>query len=461
MKPQNMLRLFDSFSKEKIDFSPINPNNVRLYVCGPTVYDLIHVGNARPLIVFDVLYRLLRHTYPRVTYVRNITDIDDKIMARAKERDIDIQQLTMQTIEDFHQDVAALGTLTPDFEPKATEYVEGMIAMIQGLIEQGFAYAADHHVLFRVKSYPAYGSLSKLPQQDLEDGARVEVATYKEDPKDFVLWKPSNDDQVGWESPWGRGRPGWHIECSVMSSALLGQTFDIHGGGIDLIFPHHENEMAQSCCFHSTPKMVNIWMHNGHLQVNGEKMSKSLGNFFTVREILEKMPGEVMRYVFLNTHYRQPMDFSHAKLAQAHNNMNRFYLAMWDFDAVEPSAPFDAFMCALHDDMNTPLALTVLHGKITELNKTKNPDIAAGLKASFNLLGLLQSKTAEWFSGAVDVEHIEKLIEERSQARLDKNFTRADEIRKTLEAEYVMLEDTSHGTLWRVCDAPPSSSART
>src|SRR3989338_484106 len=223
-----MLRLFDSFSKEKIDFSPINPNNVRLYVCGPTVYDLIHLGNARPLVVFDVLYRLLRYTYPRVTYVRNITDIDDKIMARAKELGMDIQTLTTQTTEDFHMDALALGTLPPDFEPKATEYVDGMIAMIQGLIEQGFAYAIDDHVLFRVKSYGAYGSLSKLPQQDLEDGARVEVANYKEDPKDFVLWKPSNKDQVGWESPCGRGRPGWHIECSVMSSALLGQTFDIH-----------------------------------------------------------------------------------------------------------------------------------------------------------------------------------------------------------------------------------------
>ena len=447
-----MLRLFDSFSKEKIDFSPINPNNVRLYVCGPTVYDLIHVGNARPLIVFDVLYRLLRYTYPRVTYVRNITDIDDKIMARAKQQGIDIQTLTSKTTDDFHRDVAALGTLSPDFEPKATEYVEGMIAMIQGLVEQGFAYVADGHVLFRVKSYPAYGSLSKLPQQELEDGARVEVATYKEDPKDFVLWKPSDDDQIGWASPWGKGRPGWHIECSVMSSALLGQTFDIHGGGIDLIFPHHENEMAQSCCFHSVPKMVNVWMHNGHLQVNGEKMSKSLGNFFTVREILEKTPGEVIRYAFLNTHYRQPMDFSQDKLAQAHNNMNRFYLAMRNFDEVSASVPFDAFMEALNDDMNTPLALTVLHEKITELNKTKNPDVAAGLKASFDLLGLLNCKSSEWFSGSVDVERIEKLIEERAEARLSKDFGRADEIRKALEAEHVMLEDTLNGTLWRVCD---------
>ncbi|MEK7654876.1 MAG: cysteine--tRNA ligase [Pseudomonadota bacterium] len=444
-----MLRLFDSFSKEKIDFSPINPNNVRLYVCGPTVYDLIHVGNARPLIVFDVLYRLLRSAYPRVTYVRNITDIDDKIMARAKERAIDIQTLTTQTTADFHKDVAALGTLAPDFEPKATEYVDGMIAMIAGLIEQGFAYAADGHVLFRVKSYPAYGSLSKLPQQDLEDGARVEVATYKEDPKDFVLWKPSSDDQVGWDSPWSRGRPGWHIECSVMSSALLGQTFDIHGGGIDLIFPHHENEMAQSCCFHSTQKMVNVWMHNGHLQVNGEKMSKSLGNFFTVREVLEKVPGEVIRYAFLNTHYRQPIDFSEAKLAQAHNNMNRFYLAMRGFDDVMAGTPFDAFIDALHDDLNTPLALSTLHEQITELNKTKNPDIAAGLKASFALLGLLQCPLADWFSGSVDVERIERLIEERTQARLSKDFTRADEIRRRLEAERVMLEDTAHGTLWR------------
>lgn len=445
-----MLRLFDSFSKEKIDFSPINPNNVRLYVCGPTVYDLIHLGNARPLVVFDVLYRLLRYTYSRVTYVRNITDIDDKIMARAKERGIDIQTLTVQTTEDFHRDALALGTLSPDFEPKATEYVDGMIAMIEGLIEQGFAYAVDGHVLFRVKSYGAYGSLSKLPKQDLEDGARVEVATYKEDPKDFILWKPSDADQVGWESPWGRGRPGWHIECSVMSSALLGQTFDIHGGGVDLIFPHHENEMAQSCCFHSTPKMVNVWMHNGHLQVNGEKMSKSLGNFFTVRELLEKTPGEVIRYAFLNTHYRQPMDFSHDKLAQAHNNMNRFYLAMRGFDSVEPGVPFDDFIEALHDDMNTPLALSVLHEKITELNRTKNSNVAARLKACFNLLGLLQHQTREWFSGDIDVERIEKSIEERAQARQTKDFIRADEIRKSLEAQRVTLEDTANGTLWRV-----------
>ena len=448
-----MLRLFDSFSKEKIDFSPINPNNVRLYVCGPTVYDLIHIGNARPLIVFDVLYRLLRYLYPRVTYVRNITDIDDKIMARAKEREIDIQTLTTQTTQDFHRDALGLGTLPPNFEPKATDYVTGMIAMIQGLIEQGFAYIADHHVLFRVKSYPAYGSLSKLPQQELEDGARIEVATYKEDPKDFVLWKPSDPDQIGWESPWGRGRPGWHIECSVMSSSFLGQTFDIHGGGIDLIFPHHENEMAQSCCFHSTPKMVNIWMHNGHLQVNGEKMSKSLGNFFTVREVLDKNPGDVIRYAFLNSHYRQPMDFSQDKLSQAHNNMNRFYLALRDFESIEPSTPFHAFMEALDDDLNTPLSLMVLHEKITELNKTKNPTIAASLKASCTLLGLVQNKITTWFSGSVDIERVEKLIEERTQARLSKNFQRADEIRRTLEMEKIILEDTQNGTLWRI-DTP-------
>jgi len=445
-----MLYLFDSFSKEKIDFSPINPNNVRLYVCGPTVYDLIHVGNARPLIVFDVLYRLLRHMYPKVIYVRNITDIDDKIMARAKERNIDIHTLTSQTIEDFHKDVAALGTLAPDFEPKATEYVDSMISMIESLIEQGFAYAADHHVLFRVKSYPAYGSLSKLPHQELEDGARVEVASYKEDPKDFVLWKPSDDGQTGWNSPWGRGRPGWHIECSVMSSALLGQNFDIHGGGIDLIFPHHENEMAQSCCFHSVPKMVNVWMHNGHLQINGEKMSKSLGNFFTVREVLEKAPGETIRYAFLNTHYRQPMDFSEDKLTQAQNNINRFYLAVRNFESVETTTPFDEFMDALHDDMNTPLALSVLHEKTTELNKTKNPDLAAKIKASCQLLGLLQSSATEWFSGNINIDHIEKLIEERNQARINKNFDKADEIRQVLEKEKVILEDTVNGTLWRV-----------
>ncbi len=420
-----------------------------MYICGPTVYDLIHVGNARPIIVFDILYRFLRYLYPQVTYVRNITDIDDKIMNRANERGIDMQALTSETIAQFHKDVENLGALHPTHEPKATDFVEGMIAMIEGLIELGFAYPADGHVLFRVKAYPEYGSLSKLSQQDLEDGARVEVASYKEDPKDFVLWKPSADDQVGWISPWGRGRPGWHIECSIMSSAFLGQTFDIHGGGIDLVFPHHENEIAQSCCFHGVPKMAQVWMHNGHLQVNSEKMSKSLGNFFTVRELLEKVPGEVIRYAFLNTHYRQPIDFSMEKLGQAHNNMNRFYLALRDFGDIDPGTPFSNFVEALNDDLNTPLALSVLHEKITELNKTKNAEIAADLKASCDLLGILQRPISEWFSGSVNVEEVEKLIEERAQARFAKDFDRADHIRKKLEEQGVVLEDTNSGTLWR------------
>ncbi|MEE8515169.1 MAG: cysteine--tRNA ligase, partial [Alphaproteobacteria bacterium] len=305
------LKLYNTLTREKAPFVPIDPGHVRIYVCGPTVYDLAHIGNARPVVVFDVLYRLMRRLYPKVTYVRNITDVDDKIIDAARAEDIPIDALTARTADAFHQDMAQLGTLEPDFEPRATEHIPQMIAMIEKLITTENAYEAEGHVLFHVPSMADYGRLSRRDRREMLAGARVEVAPYKRDPADFVLWKPSADDQPGWDSPWGWGRPGWHIECSAMSETLLGECFDIHGGGLDLVFPHHENEIAQSRCANKGGKFVNVWMHNGYLTVDGEKMSKSLGNFLTVRELLELgFEGESLRLALLKAHYRQPLDFT-------------------------------------------------------------------------------------------------------------------------------------------------------
>ena len=399
-----VLRVYNTIAREKQDFTPIEPTNVRMYVCGPTVYDNIHIGNARPLVVFDVLYRLLKSLYPKVTYARNITDVEDKINVRAKELDIDIRTLTEATTERFHEDAAALGVLEPDVEPRATDHIPEMIALMERLIASGNAYEADGHVLFSVPSMQDYGSLSRHNREALIDGARVEVAPYKRDPADFVLWKPSDEETPGWDSPWSRGRPGWHIECSAMSQKHLGTDFDIHGGGQDLIFPHHENEIAQSRCGNPGSHFAKYWMHNGYLQSEGEKMSKSLGNFYTVNKLLEEFPGEALRLVLLQTHYRAPLDFTKYAVQQAKVTLDRMYSALRNTPAalVGSNAPNpNRVQEALEDELNTPLALAGLHETITALNAAADVTSKAQAKhdvlAAGGLLGLLQEDPEDWF----------------------------------------------------------------
>ena len=355
------LVIYNTLSREKEPFAPIDAGHVRMYVCGPTVYDYVHIGNARPVVAFDVLYRLLKRRYPRVTYVRNITDIDDRIMVRAAGNKESIEALTTRTGDAYKSDMRRLGALAPDFEPRATEYVGPMIAMIEQLIAKGHAYAAEGHVLFSVPSMSDYGRLSRHTRDELVAGARVDVAPYKKDPADFVLWKPSTPQQPGWDSPWGRGRPGWHIECSAMSGKLLGETFDIHAGGLDLIFPHHENEIAQSRCAFGHAVMAKYWMHNGFLNISGEKMSKSLGNFFTVHELLDQYPAEAIRLLLLSAHYRQPLDFTHEALLQTKATLDRWYGALRGKDVPAANAVPQSVEDALSDDLNTPLAISAIH----------------------------------------------------------------------------------------------------
>ncbi len=448
---------------------PLDAANVRMYVCGPTVYDRAHIGNARPVVLFDVLFRLLRHIYgdAHVTYARNITDVDDKIMDAAKQRGIAIDELTRKTTDDYHADMAALAALPPTIEPRATQHIPQMIAMIGKLIAGGHAYVGDGHVLFNVPSMPDYGRLSNRDRKEMIAGARVEVAPYKKDPADFVLWKPSADDQPGWPSPWGRGRPGWHLECSAMSEQHLGETFDIHGGGQDLIFPHHENEIAQSVCAHHKP-FVNVWLHNGYLTVNGEKMSKSLGNFFTVRDLLDEgWDGETIRYCLLSAHYRAPLDFTGEALKQAKQGLDRLYIALRDADvAVEPTAEVPAEMlAALEDDLNTPLAIAQMHEIATELNKATNDQshgkgpskevLKAKLLAAGRLIGHLQQDPNAWLkggsaAGADDDAVIADLVERRAEAKKAPNFAEADRIRDELKDKGIVLEDKPGGrTEWR------------
>ena len=453
------LRIYDTLSRAKVDFEPLDPNHVRLYVCGPTVYDFAHIGNARPVVVFDVLSRLLRRLYHEVTYVRNITDVEDKINARAKELGEDIRTLTERTAKQFHEDMAALGTLPPDVEPRATDHIAEMIAMIEELIAKGHAYEGDGHVMFDVPSMPDYGKLSRHSRDELVAGARVEVAPYKKDPADFVLWKPSAADTPGWDSPWGRGRPGWHIECSAMSMKYLGASFDIHGGGQDLIFPHHENEIAQSRCSHPEAIFAKYWMHNGYLMAEGQKMSKSLKNFYTVHELLEEFPGEAIRLTLLQTHYRQPLDFTKEGLAQAKTTLDRFYLALRDNAAIEAEATeAPDVQAALEDDLNTPLALSHLHGTVTDLNKAKTDAEKAAAKgrllAGAELLGLLWQDPEAWLRGGagasgMEDDEIDRFVAERIEARKNKDFATADRIRDELTAAGILLEDGPQGTAWR------------
>jgi cysteinyl-tRNA synthetase len=451
------IRLYNTKTRAKEDFAPLDPANVRMYVCGPTVYDRAHLGNARPVVVFDTLFRLLRHVHGagHVTYVRNFTDVDDKINARAAEmaaagdarpvNDI-IRELTDTTIGWYHADMDALGALRPTVEPRATAHVAGMIAMIEGLVARGHAYAAAGHVLFDVRSFPAYGRLSGRSLDEMIAGARVEVAPYKRDPVDFVLWKPSEPGLPGWDSPWGRGRPGWHIECSAMAEALLGPAFDIHGGGIDLMFPHHENEIAQSACAHPGAGFARVWMHNEMLLVEGRKMSKSLGNFFTVRDLLDRgVPGEVIRLVLLGTHYRSPMDWTEERRAQAEATLRRWRGLV---AGIEPApSPAPAVLAALADDLNAAGAIAALHGLATEGD-------AAGLAASARLLGLLEPGMGAWVAAGRDpaavAALVERLLAARTAARAAKDWARADWLRQAITAAGVVVRDTPAGVEWEL-----------
>jgi cysteinyl-tRNA synthetase len=439
------MKLHNSKTRMKQDFTPLDPSNVRVYVCGPTVYDRAHLGNARPVVVFDVLTRVLRHIYgaDHVTYVRNFTDVDDKINAKAAAMGRSIADICDETIGWYHQDMDALGALRPDHEPRATGFIPQMIAMIAGLIAGGHAYEAEGHVLFRVRSYRDYGALSGRSLDDMIAGARVEVAPYKEDPMDFVLWKPSSEADPGWDSPWGRGRPGWHIECSAMSYELLGASFDIHGGGLDLQFPHHENEIAQSCCAHPEGGFASVWMHNEMLQVEGKKMSKSLGNFFTVRDLLDQgISGEVIRFVMLSTHYRKPMDWTEAKAKEAEAVLRHWH----DLIGIAPrNGPVDAaVLAALSDDLNTSAAIARLHVLAKSIPNGRAEDFSSEkslFAASAQLLGLLPQG-----SGAVDLaEWQDKLQRLRDAAMADKDFSAVDALKSALMAAGVEVRMTKSG----------------
>ncbi|MDW8123972.1 MAG: cysteine--tRNA ligase [Geminicoccaceae bacterium] len=453
------LVFYNTLTRRKERFAPVDPRRVRMYVCGPTVYQRIHVGNARPLVVFDVLFRLLRRVFgeEHVVYVRNITDIDDKIIEQAKKNGEPIEALTARTTRDFHRDAEALSCLPPTHEPKATEHLAEMIALVEVLLAKGHAYEADGHVLFHVPSMPAYGRLSGRDREEQIAGARVEVAPFKKDPADFVLWKPSSPDQPGWESPWGRGRPGWHIECSAMAERYLGPLpFDIHAGGQDLIFPHHENEIAQSCCARGTELMARFWLHNGFVQMAGEKMAKSLGNVVRVAEVLERYPGEVVRLWLLSAHYRQPLECSEAALSEAREALRRWYRVLADagIGAEDPGESEGRVAEALSDDLATPAAIAVLHGLATEANKARSAGereaLARILKGEAGLLGLLHADPVAWLrhaapARALSDEAIERMLAERREARKNRDFARADAIRAELEAAGIVLKDRPDG----------------
>jgi cysteinyl-tRNA synthetase len=456
------LRLHNTVTRTKEDFVPLDAKNVRMYVCGPTVYDFAHIGNARPVIMFDVLFRLLRHLYgeAHVTYVRNITDIDDKINARAVSEGHSIREITERTAKQYHEDVAALGCLPPTHEPRATDHIGQMIAMIARLIEAGHAYEADGHVLFDVSSKPDYGKLARRSLDEMIAGARVDVAPYKRGAMDFVLWKPSGANTPGWDSPWGRGRPGWHIECSAMAGELLGETFDIHGGGIDLVFPHHENEIAQSEGAHHNHPLARYWMHNGFLNVEGEKMSKSLGNFVTIRELLADWPGDVMRLNMLRTHYRQPMDWTVSGLTESQATLQSWLEALqnspmtWaehNRKVYAELAPSDGVLGALEDDLNMPAAMAVLH----RLAKSRDISDSHKMYASLVLLGLVSFDDMQKLEEKQDIlsvtdPEIQRAIEKRNVARKAKDFKESDRIRDELLAQGIVLKDGPDGTTWEV-----------
>lgn len=482
------IKLHNSLTRKKEDFIPVNPEHVRLYACGPTVYSYAHIGNGRAAVVFDLLARVLKTIYPKVTYVSNITDIEDKIIKAAKEQGKEISEITELYAKIFNDDMYAIGVNLPDIQPKATEFIKEIQKLIASLIEKGHAYENDGHVLFNVPSYQNYGALSGRSRDEQIAGARVEVAPYKKDPADFVLWKPSVDDEPGWDSPWGKGRPGWHIECSAMSGKILGLPFDIHGGGADLKFPHHENEIAQSCCAHdfdhdsgcnhggeNPADFAKYWVHNGFLTVNGEKMSKSLGNVILVHDLLKDVKGEVIRYNLLSAHYRQPLNWTDDSVKQSEKTLERLYKRMFEieneleladgfgdeFANYKDSKYPEEFMNALCDDMNTPKALAELGVAVKkasdETDKNKKLELYKGIKKSADLLGVLNINPKKWLeentsrlSDDIDANAIESLINERNQARKDKNFARADEIRNELSEKGIAIEDTPQGTKWHV-----------
>ena len=459
------LYIHDTYAGAKRRFEPRVPGEVGIYVCGPTVYDLVHIGNGLPAVAFDVFVRLLRVLYDKVTYVRNITDVEDKINAAALANGEPIQALADRFTARYLEDVEALGALPPDVEPRATEHIAEIVAMIEALIARGHAYEADGHVLFHVPSDPHYGSLSKQSLEDILEGARVEVAPYKRDPKDFVLWKPSTVELPGWDSPWGRGRPGWHIECSAMIRRHLGPTIDIHGGGSDLTFPHHENELAQGTCVEDGEQYVRYWMHNGMLRFGAEKMSKSVGNIVTIRALLANHSGETLRYALLSGHYRQGLDWSDRLLEQAHASLDSLYQALLAApDAGETSAAWrdsdigafpESVLEPLCDDLNTPRALAAVHAIAAEIHAAGDDAAATAardrLLAAGWLLGLLTVPPQEHFQRgtAVDAAWVEARIEERTAARAARDFKRADAIRDELAAQGIELEDTPDGTRWR------------
>ncbi|MEN7342559.1 MAG: cysteine--tRNA ligase [Pseudomonadota bacterium] len=465
------LKLYDSFTSEKRDFVPIDPDRVTMYVCGPTVYNYAHIGNARPPVVFDVLQRLLRRSY-NLVYARNITDVDDKINQAARDTGRDIRDITDEYTEAYLADMGALGVEPPDVAPRATEHMAEMQKMIQELIDGGFAYVAEGHALFNIETFDDYGALSGRDLREMIAGARVEVAPYKKHPADFVLWKPSDDETPGWESPWGRGRPGWHLECSAMIRAHLGDTIDIHGGGQDLKFPHHENELAQSCCANDKP-FVNYWLHNGFLNMQSEKMSKSLGNVKLVRELLEDADGEAIRLALLSAHYRQPLDWQPTTLSEATRKLDRLYGALAKADQLADAAPdarrvgkhIDRVIGELEDDLNTPKALAALFSMARELNKSESAEdiatLGAALRESGRFVGILQRPAAVWFNASKrldsDSDRIETAIAERAEAKANKNYARADEIRDALLADGIQISDGPEGTTWRRIDSGSGS----
>jgi len=453
------LHLHDTLRRKKVEFEPLNPGKVTMYLCGPTVYNYAHIGNARPAVVFDVLARLLRRSY-ELTFARNFTDVDDKINAASVESGKPINEITARYIKAYNDDMGALGVQAPDVQPRATDHIEEMVKMIATLVEKGFAYEAEGHVLFDVSSFDDYGKLSKRDLREMLAGARVEVAPYKRAPHDFVLWKPSTPELPGWDSSWGRGRPGWHIECSAMAEKHLGRTIDIHAGGQDLVFPHHENELAQSACAHDGDVFARYWLHNGFLGIDSTKMSKSLGNVMLVHDMVKTIPGEVIRLALLSAHYRQPLDWSDDVLESARKMLDRIYGAMRGIEvsdrALESAEPDAAVVAALEDDLNTPKALSEIFNLARQLNKTEDEqervERAAVLRASSLLLGIAQGDVEDLFSGdggEMSAEEIEALIDKRNKARTDKDFVTADAVRDELAAAGITIEDGASATRWR------------
>ena len=452
------IQIYNTLTRRKEPFIPLDPQRVTLYACGPTVYNYAHIGNARPAVIFDLVRQVLARRYSEVIYARNITDVDDKINQTAAELGVPIADVSKRYTEAYHQDMDALGVKPPTIEPRATDHISEIIKMIEQLLASDNAYEAEQHVLFDIENFPDYGALSRRDRREMIAGARVDVAPYKKSPGDFVLWKPSSGDQPGWDSPWGRGRPGWHIECSAMSAAHLGNVIDIHGGGQDLVFPHHENEVAQSRCAHGTEVFARYWMHNGFVTAEKRKMSKSLGNTMTAHELLKRWPGEALRYVLLSAHYRQPLDWSDTVVEQAVTTLDRLYGLLRDHPSDVSAAPDAAMIEALEDDINTPTALAALNGlakRLAKANDIDKPHLAAQLRASGAVLNLLQQDPEQWFAqrqadSTLDDHAIEAMIRQRDQARSDRDFAEADRIRDELAAHDIVIKDGPEGTRWEV-----------